>query len=117
MNMNWKFLVAKNNSRIIFGIDSAFARSCFAAVLMAAVLFAAPVAARKRANPSEPIVFFPQRPLPVSKDDAYKSMLALARGRLELKNGCLRLKELPGTGIAILEEALDQRSTQIQNIF
>lgn len=93
MNANWKFLVAKNKIKTIFGIDSFFARSCFVAVLMATALFADPVAARKTANPSDPKVFFPQRPLPASKDDAYKSMFALARGRLELKNGCLRLKE------------------------
>jgi hypothetical protein len=92
MNTNWKFLVAKNNSKIIFGIDSVFARSCFAAVLMATALFADPVAARKTANPSDPKVFFPQRPLPASRDDVYKTMMARIFGRLVLKNGCLRLK-------------------------
>jgi hypothetical protein len=95
MNANWKYLVTKNNNRIIFGIDSAFARSCLVIVLMGASLFAAPVAARKTANkPSDDVkVFFPQQPRPDSMDDAYKTMLALARGRLVLKNGCLRLEE------------------------
>jgi len=93
MNANWKYLVTTNNNRIVFDIDSFFARSCFAAVLLGSVLFATPVAARKTANPSDQIVFFPQQPRPTSMDDAYKTMLALARGRLVLKNGCLRLKE------------------------
>ncbi len=86
-------MATKKNNKVIFGIDSDFARSCFLAVLMGStVLFSDPVAARNAAKPNELKVFFPQSPLPTSKDDIYKTMMALAEGRLVLKNGCLRLK-------------------------
>jgi hypothetical protein len=92
MNMDWKYLVTKNNNRIIFGMVAVFARSCFAAVLITTALFADPVAARKTANPNDLKVFFPQKPRPTSLDEAYKTPFALGGGRLVLKNDCLRVQ-------------------------
>ena len=94
MKTNRNFSVNENNLNSQFGTGPFLARSCLAAVLIGALLLAGSVAARQTANkPREVKVFFPQKPLPTSKDDAYKSMLALARGKLVLKNGCLRLNE------------------------
>ena len=96
MNSNGKSLVTTSSNKLVLGIDAFFFRSCFMAVLMGISLYAAPVAAHRPANLSEPIVFFPQRPLPVSKEDAYNTPLSRDIGRVVLKNSCLRLYE-PGS--------------------
>jgi hypothetical protein len=112
MNSNQDLLVTTSNNKLILSTDSSFTRNFFMAVLIGislyavpaiarkitkldseTVLFAAPVTARKITKPETDNIFFPQHPLPASRDDIYKSMMALAGGRLVLKNGCLRLKE------------------------
>jgi len=92
MKTNRNLSVNEHNLNRLFETGSCFARSCFAAIVLVLVFFAGPISACKAAKPNELKVFFPQSPLPASRDDIYKTMMALAEGRLVLKNGCLRLK-------------------------